>query len=158
MGSKSFLVPPRRTSQRWTSSSSWARPCRCNPLPPSSASRLRRTGQGVSWGQGPRADPQPQLPLPRAPLATPRLLINKEKTGQVSLPRLPFPPPPFPPLTLPPSSFHCVLRRTGQVSVLPGGISALDLPVSAGEHGSCAVPWANLTLWASVSFWIPLSK
>lgn len=111
-------------------------------------------GLGVSWGQGTRAYPQSQLPLPRAPLATPRLLINKEKTGQVSLPQLPSPSTYFVP-----SSFHCLLRRTGQVSVsCLEGISALDLPVLAGEHGSCAVPWANLMLWASVSFWIPLSK
>eukprot|EP00072_Mus_musculus_P065943 XP_017167706.1 PREDICTED: NAD-dependent protein deacetylase sirtuin-2 isoform X4 [Mus musculus] len=82
VGSKAFLVTPRRTSPRWTSSSSWAPPCRCSPSPPSSASRLRRMGLGVSSGQGTRADPESQLPLPRAPLATPRLLINKEKTGQ----------------------------------------------------------------------------
>lgn len=91
VGSKSLLATPRRTSRRWTSSSSWAPPCRCSPSPLSSASRLRRMGLGVSCGQGTRADPESQLPLPRAPLATPRLLINKEKTGQVSLPQLPLP-------------------------------------------------------------------
>lgn len=54
---------PRRTSRRWTSSSSWAPPCRCSPSPPSSASRLRgRTGGRL--GTGDRADPESSSPFP----------------------------------------------------------------------------------------------
>lgn len=73
-----------RTLGRSTCCSSWAPHCRCSPLHPSSA------------GETPRARPPPGPPAQtlgtpcdcppshRVPTNTPRLLINKEKTGQVS--------------------------------------------------------------------------
>lgn len=76
--------------------------------------------------------------ISKAPLATPRLLINKEKTGQVSLPQLPSPSPPplLPCPPPPPSTFFAPFliwplpQGTGQVSVPPGKHQILRLASS----------------------------
>ena len=78
-------------------------------LPAGAALRVPHRQVGWGWGrgrllggQGSRDRPSPlSSPSPRAPLSTPRLLINKEKTGQVS-PLRPTPPPPHTSPTSPP--------------------------------------------------------